>query len=270
MENNSLYHHGTKGMKWGVRRYQNKDGSLTSAGKKRYANKDKEKPKELTPEEKKAKVVSDRSAKTFYENRKMFTYEETKSMRQLLQEDALIKNMIVKEPGKVAKFMDDTAIPWSKRISDLATNTVKIVTELDKLFPKDGADDKTGSDKTKSSKTDKDKSDGDVDDSAKKGGVKGLKWGVTHSPDTVEDAPKSSSGTSSSRKSDIYDVDWTDIGSSSKSSTASTLISAIGSASKVAEIAGSTVKSLPSASPKAQSFISDNISGYLPGPKEDD
>lgn len=32
-----LYHHGTKGMKWGVRRYQNKDGSLTAKGKKRYA-----------------------------------------------------------------------------------------------------------------------------------------------------------------------------------------------------------------------------------------
>ena len=31
-----LYHHGVKGMKWGVRRYQNKDGSLTDSGKKRY------------------------------------------------------------------------------------------------------------------------------------------------------------------------------------------------------------------------------------------
>jgi predicted Zn-dependent protease len=31
-----LQHHGIKGMKWGVRRYQNKDGSLTPAGKKRY------------------------------------------------------------------------------------------------------------------------------------------------------------------------------------------------------------------------------------------
>lgn len=36
MENTYLYHHGIKGQKWGVRRYRNKDGSLTPAGKKRY------------------------------------------------------------------------------------------------------------------------------------------------------------------------------------------------------------------------------------------
>jgi len=35
MENNSLQHHGILGQKWGIRRYQNKDGSLTNAGKKR-------------------------------------------------------------------------------------------------------------------------------------------------------------------------------------------------------------------------------------------
>lgn len=32
-----LRHWGVKGQKWGVRRYQNKDGSLTAAGRKRYA-----------------------------------------------------------------------------------------------------------------------------------------------------------------------------------------------------------------------------------------
>lgn len=35
MSNNELMHHGIIGMKWGVRRFQNKDGSLTYAGKKR-------------------------------------------------------------------------------------------------------------------------------------------------------------------------------------------------------------------------------------------
>ncbi|GHU55279.1 hypothetical protein FACS1894132_11160 [Clostridia bacterium] len=32
---NHLQHHGILGMKWGIRRFQNKDGSLTSAGKRR-------------------------------------------------------------------------------------------------------------------------------------------------------------------------------------------------------------------------------------------
>lgn len=35
-----LYHYGIKGQKWGVRRYQNPDGSLTAAGQKRLAKKD--------------------------------------------------------------------------------------------------------------------------------------------------------------------------------------------------------------------------------------
>jgi len=37
---NELYHHGILGQKWGVRRYQNPDGTLTEAGKKRYYNPD--------------------------------------------------------------------------------------------------------------------------------------------------------------------------------------------------------------------------------------
>lgn len=35
MKNDELYHYGRKGMKWGIRRYQKKDGSLTNLGKKK-------------------------------------------------------------------------------------------------------------------------------------------------------------------------------------------------------------------------------------------
>ncbi len=53
----ALMHHGVKGMRWGIRRYQNKDGSLTPAGKKRYS------PEELgrTPVQKGVTVNADGS-----------------------------------------------------------------------------------------------------------------------------------------------------------------------------------------------------------------
>lgn len=55
---NELYHYGIQGMKWGIRRYQNKDGTLTKAGKKRY-----EKELSKLKEEKKALTNQKRTAK---------------------------------------------------------------------------------------------------------------------------------------------------------------------------------------------------------------
>lgn len=61
VQDEALAHHGILGMKWGIRRYQNKDGSLTAAGKKRYdaeMAKVKEKTKKLRNEQRVAKKMS--------------------------------------------------------------------------------------------------------------------------------------------------------------------------------------------------------------------
>lgn len=62
MYNKELYHHGIKGMRWGIRRYQNKDGSLTPRGKKRAAKLEEE-YKALTGNKKKPKELKDMNSR---------------------------------------------------------------------------------------------------------------------------------------------------------------------------------------------------------------
>ena len=82
LDADELYHHGIKGMKWGVRRFQRKDGSLTSAGKKRYLD-------DPSVTSSKAKMESDRVKQRLAnaEYNKAYnkaSYIPTKSNRQAL------------------------------------------------------------------------------------------------------------------------------------------------------------------------------------------
>ena len=84
MENPELKHWGIKGMKWGIRRYQNKDGSLTRAGKKRQADNlekarqaKKAKQDEIRErEEKRSKLLKSTDASELYKNRDLLSTEE--------------------------------------------------------------------------------------------------------------------------------------------------------------------------------------------------
>ena len=82
MDADELYHHGIKGMKWGVRRFQRKDGSLTSAGKKRYLD-------DPSVKSSKAKMESDRAKQRlanaeYNKASNKASYIPTKSNRQAL------------------------------------------------------------------------------------------------------------------------------------------------------------------------------------------
>ena len=115
-ESAELTHWGIKGMRWGIRRYQNKDGSLTPAGKKRLkAETDKVKAKEQVLKRKqatKAKIDN-------IEARRKTVREETKKLNE---SNSLLKNLKKKKPAaRTASDMTDEELVAAinrKRLED--------------------------------------------------------------------------------------------------------------------------------------------------------
>lgn len=105
---NQLQHAGVKGMKWGVRRYQNKDGTLTPLGKQRAANKEKK-----------------RAMKNDYKNRKTLSDADIKKKIERLKLEKQLKELTQEEvtPGK--KYVSDIMSSAGKKaLTAVATGAI--------------------------------------------------------------------------------------------------------------------------------------------------
>lgn len=163
MENNVLVHHGIKGQKWYIRRFQNKDGSLTKAGKKRYSEdsenrdngndtkksfglskkkstnsseSDNTPKKEMTKEEiekKKESVLKSKSAKTLYENKDLFDDRELQAAYNRLVLENNVRNLSSNEVSKGEQYVDDI-IKWGRKANDLADTGIKLYNNTAKIY----------------------------------------------------------------------------------------------------------------------------------------
>lgn len=114
MDNNYLAHHGIKGQKWGVRRYQTKNGSLTAAGKKRYSKGDSKKAKakqkttpEETVEQKRARLLKSTDAHELYANKHLLTTNEINERLTRIDTEKRLGSVAAQDKRGFAKFMEN-------------------------------------------------------------------------------------------------------------------------------------------------------------------
>lgn len=126
MENVELQHHGTKGMKWGIRRYQNSDGSLTPAGKKRYGI---------------IGSIKERSAAKKKQKQRAEALEKAREAKKTKAEEVAEKKRVL-ESGTADEVMRYKGKLSNKELADAYSrlNYERLISDLSSKEVKSGAD----------------------------------------------------------------------------------------------------------------------------------
>lgn len=127
-----LWHYGIKGMRWGVRRYENEDGSLTPAGKKRYTDdKNKEYRKKLRKERAKkvgkALALTTAVAATLYGGKKLYNNVRISKSNKLKLKELAIRR-------KQKSLENTNRVLNNHDLEQRQNNLIRWVTKLDNAY----------------------------------------------------------------------------------------------------------------------------------------
>ena len=131
MNERELYHHGIKGQKWGIRRYQNPDGTLTALGKKREKEDIHEDYKKVH-DKKSVKYMSDEELQN--RNKRLQMEKQYQNMTKKTNKGKKIVTALITTAGTITAL--EGAYKIYKRIGNSAIDKIGdwIISDLNKGF----------------------------------------------------------------------------------------------------------------------------------------